>query len=148
MGKGSVNDSQPATSPEDDLANPDLRSVARAIISIATGFEQQTRFFRDILAHDPYITGLTFEGLWFFYWHGTAFAVVTFEKRRLATRIPRSANNLPIPPHLTHWEPRGTPIDNWRSHRDGTPSHWLPLALHGLEVVQTELSADQLRLLH
>ncbi|MBA4023609.1 MAG: hypothetical protein C0482_14715 [Gordonia sp.] len=79
--------------------------------------------FKDILAHDPYITGLTFQGLRFFYWHGTAFAVVTFEKRRLATPIPRSANDLPIPRHLTYWEPRGTPIDNWRTDHDGTPSH-------------------------
>ena len=141
-----TNDQQPAASPEDNLDNPALRSVARALVSISAGFQEQGEFFRALLAHDDYITGLTFEHLWFFYWHGSAFAVVTTKQRSLATRIPESANNLPIPPHLAEWKPRGAPIDNWRTHHDGTPSHWLPLALHGLEVIQAELSADPFRL--
>jgi hypothetical protein len=95
---------------------------AKQYLSITTGSEEQGAFFRALLAHHAHITGLTFEHLWFFYWHGSAFAVVTTKERSLATRIQESANNLPIPPHLAEWKPRGTALANWRTHRrDNTP---------------------------
>ena len=121
--------------------HPNLRKVARAIISVAQRMEAQSRFLQTLRGTIPGITPGEFHDCGAYFWQGEPFIAIT-KDQGLAYRVAEDVEALPLPHHQELWTPERHPVAKWRvlsGDVDFIKRDWMPAALRALEVVKREL---------